>query len=347
MLIYLYGVAGLFVVEGIFEFAHRSLYCVDGDLPHKVAAKLVARRGPCLYELIIALRNLEYCRAVVACYCLCHNSALHAIQHEFRPNQQLSVFARILLYRRDLVHGLVILQPQRHLGLLPAYGYAVAVSLQHIPFGGLCFRYGIISELQPCYISRTVGVCSYGARCALACGCLIPAPLLYKGQRDSIASGNGKLRTREAAAVLAVSFFYGKATVYPAVFQCQRQQAAFKIPLRHFIDDLRYLLNGTLRYGKSPSIQGYGIAIRRGYLGQRIFPWRKGYCIGGAVAAGNKGMRTAILPLQDKGNVRKGLICIRIHFDELQFKTAGRVLNGDLRRPGKLISVKVYAVRSD
>ena len=262
---YLYGVAGLFVVEGIFEFAHRSLYCVDGDLPHKVAAKLVARRGPCLYELIIALRNLEYCRAVVACYCLCHNSALHAIQHEFRSNQQLSVFARILLYRRDLVHGLVILQPQRHLGLLPAYGYAVAVSLQHIPFGGLCFRYGIISELQPCYISRTVGVCSYGARCALACGCLIPAPLLYKGQRDSIASGNGKLRTREAAAVLAVSFFYGKATVYPAVFQCQRQQAAVKAPLCH-LAGIRHLLNCALRYGKSPSIQGYGIAIRRGYL---------------------------------------------------------------------------------
>lgn len=43
VLIYLYEVAGLFVVEGIFEFAHRSLYCVDGDLPHKVAAKLVAR----------------------------------------------------------------------------------------------------------------------------------------------------------------------------------------------------------------------------------------------------------------------------------------------------------------
>ena len=286
---YLYGVAGLFVIEGIFEFAHRVLHCVDGDLPHKVAAKLVARRGPCLYELILALRNLEYCRAVVACYCLCYNSALHAIQHEFRPNQQLSVFVRILLYRRDLVHGLVILQPQRNLGLLPAYGYAVAVSLQHIPFGGLCFRYGIISELQSCYISLAVGVCSYGARCALARSRLVSAVILYKGQRRIVASGYGKLRARQGAAVLAVSFFYGEAAVYPAVFQGQRQQAAFKVPLCH-LAGIRHLLNCALRYGKAPSVQGYGIALRRGYLGQRIFPRREGYCIGDAVAAGNKGV---------------------------------------------------------
>ena len=58
-------------------------------------------------------------------------------------------------------------------------------------------------------------------------------------------------------------------------------------------------------------------------------------------------MRTAILPLQDKGNVRKGLICIRIHLHEPELKVYGGVADGDGLPFAQLIAVEVYAVRLD
>ena len=58
-------------------------------------------------------------------------------------------------------------------------------------------------------------------------------------------------------------------------------------------------------------------------------------------------MRTAILSLQDKGNVCKGLICIRIHFDEPELKVYGGVADGDGLPFAQLTAVEVYAVRLD
>ena len=58
-------------------------------------------------------------------------------------------------------------------------------------------------------------------------------------------------------------------------------------------------------------------------------------------------MCTAILSLQDKGNVCKGLICIRIHLHEPELKVYGGVADGDGLPFAQLIAVEVYAVRLD
>ena len=56
-------------------------------------------------------------------------------------------------------------------------------------------------------------------------------------------------------------------------------------------------------------------------------------------------MCTAILTLQDKGNVRKGLVRIRVHLHEPELKVYGGVADGDGRPFAQLTAVEVYAVR--